>query len=116
MIGSFGCAGRKRRAYQPVVRDIINHEDVVWGLTASNAAPALVDNRAHPGLLDRVEDELREFLRVVDDDTAEADIDRRLSRIEKVGKILRRLKVIGELQKDVTSNIDLWSPVLWLRA
>ena len=69
---------------QPIVRRVLQHEDIFRSVVATQATPALGNERSHSGYLDSVKDHLCKLIRVINDNTSEANVDRRLPCVQEI--------------------------------
>lgn len=98
---------------QPVVRTVSEEHHVGRGrhVGAAEAAPALRDERADVECAQRGEEERCERVGVVDDDGAEADVDRGWAGGEEGGEVGWGCVAGGEGEEGKAADGDLGGPV-----
>ena len=96
----------------PVVWGVVEQEDVVRDVPHAESSPSLADEGANAGPGDGLEDDGGEAIGVVDDDTAEADVDGRRPPVQKVDQGIGRLKGAGQVEEDETGHVDLGTPIV----
>ncbi|KAI6757233.1 hypothetical protein HG531_003058 [Fusarium graminearum] len=116
-----GCCARTSMNYtsfysweKPVVRGVVEHEDVFWDVISSKSTPALRHQSTNTCHFNGLEDHFGELVSVIDNNGAKSNVNRGVSSRDEVFQLLWWLKGRGQVKEHEASYVNFTAPVLRL--